>query len=250
MKKQIIHVLEEIERIENIEILYACEAGSRVWGFANQDSNYEVRFIYKHVNVRDYLSVKEKDDIIEYSGDDITLVGWDIKKALTLHYKSNPILRECLISNQVYVDKGIDDVFRDLGDFDRNVLKNYYLRMATSHWKRYCGLKYQNEKVMKYLYVIRCILCWNLLDSEIDPPLGIYELLNHHYSRISEDNRYAVIDLIDYMQSSVDISEDAIFMLNNFILGSFKSMNKSRTKTVRDADAYDVRFRELLLIVR
>ena len=122
MKNEIIRVLKEIEEIENIEILYACEAGSRVWGFSNDDSDYDVRFIYKNVNVSDYLSLKETDDVIEYSGDDIDITGWDIKKALNLHYKSNPSLREWLISNQVYIDKGIEDIFSELGDFDINDL--------------------------------------------------------------------------------------------------------------------------------
>lgn len=250
MKKQIIHVLEEIEKIENIEILYACEAGSRVWGFANQHSGHDVRFIYRNVNVSDYLSLKDTNDVIEYSGDDIDLIGWDIRKALTLHYKSNPCLREWLASDLVYVDKGIVDVFSDLGEFDMDVLKNYYLSMATRHWKRYCGLKYRDKKVKKYLYVIRCILCWNLLDKGIYPPLSIQELLKHPYADISDENRYAVIDLLDYIHSSVDISENTIFKLNNYILTSFRSMKKVRTNSVKDFDAYDVRFRELLIAVR
>ena len=250
MKNEIIRVLKEIEEIENIEILFACEAGSRVWGFSNENSDYDVRFIYKNVNVSDYLSLKETDDVIEYSGDKIDITGWDIKKALTLHYKSNPSLREWLISNQVYIDKGIDDIFSELGDFDINVLKNYYLSMACRHWKRYCGLKYQNEKVKKYLYVIRYILCWNLLNVGIDPPLSIKDLLNHPYAKISDENASAVYNLIDHLKSQAEISENTIFKLINFILNSFKSMRKVKTNSTKDFDAYDARFRELLLIVR
>ena len=193
VKSEIIHVLEEIEKAENIEILYACEAGSRVWGFSNDESGYDVRFIYKHVNVRDYLSLKDCDVDMEYSGDDIDLTGWDIKKALALHYNNDPSLRECLASNHVYIDKGISNIFDDLGGFDREALKNHYLAMAKRHWKRYCGLKCQEEKVLKYLYVIRCILSWNLLDYGTDPPLTIHELLVNPYAEISDENRIAAI---------------------------------------------------------
>ena len=40
--------LDEIERAEGVRILYACESGSRAWGFPSADSDYDVRFIYAH----------------------------------------------------------------------------------------------------------------------------------------------------------------------------------------------------------
>lgn len=249
MNKEIMQLLAEIEEKENIEILYACEAGSRALGFANEDSDWDIRFIYRNVNVGDYLSLTKTRDIIEYEGDDMDIVGWDIKKALMLHYKSNPSLREWLISSQVYIDKGINVVFDGLGDFDRDILKNYYLGMAQSHWKRYCRLNEQTENVKKYLYVIRCILSWNLLDNGIYPPLQIQELLDEKYSGISAENRDAVLNLIDYLQSSAKLSENTLFKLNNFILNSFNSMERIKTAPDKDFDTYDSRFKELLLII-
>jgi len=38
--------LSEIEKKENVVILHAVESGSRAWGFASPDSDYDVRFIY------------------------------------------------------------------------------------------------------------------------------------------------------------------------------------------------------------
>ncbi len=49
---------------EGVQILYAAESGSRAWGFASPDSDYDVRFIYAHP--RDwYVSLTERRDVIE-----------------------------------------------------------------------------------------------------------------------------------------------------------------------------------------
>lgn len=46
MRKLILEKLKEIEERENIKILHCVESGSRAWGFASPDSDYDVRFIY------------------------------------------------------------------------------------------------------------------------------------------------------------------------------------------------------------
>ena len=48
----ILERLAVIEQAESVRILYACESGSRAWGFASPDSDYDVRFI--HVRPRDW----------------------------------------------------------------------------------------------------------------------------------------------------------------------------------------------------
>lgn len=39
--------LKEIEEIYGVKVLWAVESGSRAWGFASPDSDFDVRFIYK-----------------------------------------------------------------------------------------------------------------------------------------------------------------------------------------------------------
>jgi uncharacterized protein len=46
MKSQILSRLYKIEAEENVRIVYACESGSRAWGFPSADSDYDVRFLY------------------------------------------------------------------------------------------------------------------------------------------------------------------------------------------------------------
>jgi len=94
MNDIILRELKAIEERENVKILYACESGSRAWGFPSKDSDYDVRFIYiRPLNW--YLSILDKRDVIELPINDVLdISGWDIRKALKLFKKSNPPMLE------------------------------------------------------------------------------------------------------------------------------------------------------------
>lgn len=90
--------LKEIEKEYNVTVLWAVESGSRAWGFASPDSDFDVRFIYKR-NASDYLKLNPDRDVIELPIDDTWDVsGWDLDKTLKLLQKSNPTLYEWLQS--------------------------------------------------------------------------------------------------------------------------------------------------------
>ena len=90
--------LARVEAERNVRVLYACESGSRAWGFVSRDSDYDVRFLYVHP--RDwYLSVEDRRDVIEQPlNDELDVSGWELRKALRLLRKSNPPLLEWLKS--------------------------------------------------------------------------------------------------------------------------------------------------------
>src|SRR3954462_8352753 len=94
--------LARLEAEQNVRMLFACESGSRAWGFASRDSDYDVRFLYVHV--RDwYLSVEDRRDVLEEPlTDELDVSGWELRKALRLLRKSNPPLLEWLKSPVVY----------------------------------------------------------------------------------------------------------------------------------------------------
>lgn len=72
--------LKEIEKQEHVTILHAVESGSRAWGFASPDSDYDVRFIYVRAR-EDYLRLDEPRDVIEWQMDEVLDInGWDLKK--------------------------------------------------------------------------------------------------------------------------------------------------------------------------
>ena len=86
--------LTQIEQRKNIRILYACESGSRAWGFASFDSDYYVRFIFVRP-VEDYLRVEELPDYIDAELNDVyDINGWDLKKLCKQLFKSNPVIFE------------------------------------------------------------------------------------------------------------------------------------------------------------
>ncbi len=94
--------LKEIEARENIRVIHCVESGSRAWGFASPDSDYDVRFIYVRP-IEYYLRLDKTRDVIEWQLDDtLDINGWDLQKALRLLHSSNPTLFEWNNSPIVY----------------------------------------------------------------------------------------------------------------------------------------------------
>ncbi len=158
-RSQIILHLKEIETRENIRILYACESGSRAWGFASNDSDYDVRFIY--VNPKDwYLSISDKKDSIEYPLiGELDFGGWEIRKALRLMRKSNAVIFEWLQSPIIYSqERSFLDSIWPLAEkcFSPRLAINHYLGLAINS---YNSFRNANEtKAKKYFYIIRPVL--------------------------------------------------------------------------------------------
>ena len=94
--------LHQLEAAHGIRILYACESGSRAWGFPSPDSDYDVRFIYCHAPAW-YLALDEGPDTLNFPVDDeLDLAGWELRKALRLLRGSNASVFEWLQSPVVY----------------------------------------------------------------------------------------------------------------------------------------------------
>jgi len=159
MKEKVLKELKKIEKEKDVKILYACESGSRAWGFPSVDSDYDVRFLYLH-RPEWYLSINEKRDVIELPiNSDLDINGWDMRKALRLFRKSNPSLLEWVNSPIVYRD-GMDvgKAMRVMAKeyFSQTVCSYHYLHMAKGNFKDY--LKLDIVWVKKYLYVLRPLL--------------------------------------------------------------------------------------------
>ncbi len=177
--KSILERLTEIENENGVEILYAVESGSRAWGFESPDSDYDVRFIYRH-KPEWYISVMPKRDVIEYPVSELLdFSGWDISKALFLLNKSNPVLFEWLNSPIVYrSNESALEQFRSASElyFSPKSCIYHYLHMAKGNFREY--LQKDLVRVKKYFYVLRplCACMWIEKHDEA-PPMNFESLL-------------------------------------------------------------------------
>lgn len=153
--------LYTIEIEERVRIVYACESGSRAWGFPSVDSDYDVRFIYLHPRAW-YLAVdlERKRDVIERAiVDHLDINGWDLRKALQLLQRGNPPLMEWLGSPIIYLEEfTVADQMRDLMSRHYSPLAclYHYLHMARGNYRDY--LKGPIVWIKKYFYVLRPLL--------------------------------------------------------------------------------------------
>lgn len=177
-KEQIAAELQKIEREEDVRIIYACESGSRAWGFPSKDSDYDVRFIYVRP-VDWYLSIFEKRDVIERPiSDQLDINGWDLKKALYLFRKSNPPLLEWLQSPIQYLEKyTVADQIRQISPltFSPKSCMYHYLNMARGNYREY--LQGDEVKIKKYFYVLRPILACEWIERYNTMPPMEFDVL-------------------------------------------------------------------------
>ena len=102
VQREIREILDQIEKEYDVRILLAVEAGSRAWGFASPDSDYDVRFIYMR-RPKEYLRIDPSKDVIEWQLDEVLDInGWDLKKALLALSKGNPNVMEWANSPVIY----------------------------------------------------------------------------------------------------------------------------------------------------
>lgn len=200
VEREIQYALDRAQAEHAATILHAAESGSRAWGFASPDSDYDVRFIYAHEREA-YLSVYPGRDVIEYPITGIFDVGgWDLKKALHLALKSNAVVMEWLSSPILY--RGNPQFAAAMRDFcaraaDRKALLHHYLnlgkRQVDQNWRTA-----ETVNVKKYLYVLRPALAIRWLRVQGGPlqslPMNVRELMAA--SGITADVQSAIDDII------------------------------------------------------
>lgn len=217
--------LKEIEEREKIKILHAVESGSRAWGFASPDSDYDVRFIY--VRPKEfYLRLDKQRDVIEWQLDDtLDINGWDISKALSLLYKSNPTLFEWSSSPIVYKTtkewKSVATIINKYFVAKSGVY--HYLSTAKINYREY--LKGDTVRLKKYFYVLRPLLACKWILAEGTPPPILFSKLMDKY--LDESIREDVLKLLDLKMNRPEIAEGKRFdKINEYIDRNIKTVEE------------------------
>ncbi|MHC4884517.1 MAG: nucleotidyltransferase domain-containing protein [Planctomycetota bacterium] len=170
IEKRICEELRAIEARDSVTILYACESGSRAWGFPSEDSDYDVRFLYVHPQEW-YLRVDNDRlrDVIELPIDDeLDISGWELRKALNLLYKSNPALIEWINSPIIYRrDETFHQEVKTLLPiyYSPKACFHHYAHMASGNNRGY--LQGEEVNIKKYFYVLRPVLAMRWIEREL-----------------------------------------------------------------------------------
>ncbi len=242
--------IKEIEKNEKVKILYACESGSRAWGFESQNSDYDVRFIYLR-KTEWYLTIQDKRDVIEYPIEDdlYDVSGWDLTKALKLLRKSNPPLMEWFQSPIVYQEnKSFTSAFRKLMKdyFSPIGCMYHYLKMAQNNYRAY--LRKERVQYKKYLYALRPVLACLWIEKGLGVVPTEFKIL---YKRLIKDKtlKKDILRLLEIKRKGMEKdSGPRIPSISNFLDRELERLDPSRQKPAesRDVERLDRFFKKTL----
>jgi len=215
----------------DVKILYACESGSRAWGFPSPDSDYDVRFIYVHP-LEWYLRLGEDRDVIDLAIEDtpvglLDIGGWDLRKTLRLLMKSNPVIWEWLQSPICYQKDW------ELGGY-RSIFDPFYSPItACHHYMSICrntmkqAFDGETVKVKKYFYMLRPLLAASWIERfRSVPPMELALLLPVIDGQI--EIQKCIRDLQERKQQMDEqIPILRIAMIDNFLVGELARLQKA-----------------------
>lgn len=180
MRQKITERLRELEETYGFHLLFACESGSRAWGFASADSDYDVRFVFAWPRER-YLRIDAPMATLDLGIDEnlIDLSGWELRKSLGLLRKTNGALYEWLYSPIVYQEQS--EVIRQWRDLAKEIFVPaqslaHYLGLSGGSWESVSSSETTTAKA--YLYTLRAVLAGRYVaEYESSPPVLFSDLV-------------------------------------------------------------------------
>lgn len=197
MKEHVLEALTRIERAHRVRVLLAVESGSRAWGFASPDSDYDVRCIYVH-EPDWYLSVFERRDVIEEMlPRDLDVSGWELRKTLRLFAKCNLALNEWLLSPQTYLE------VREFREQLSQLIPQFFNPIAgIHHYRSTAESSFKDNyadgriKIKKLFYVLRPLLACRWIEKSLtQPPTEFSQLVAASW--VSEAEKQWIAGLLE-----------------------------------------------------
>lgn len=245
IEKDIKAKLAEIEVAEKITILYACESGSRAWGFESKNSDYDIRFFYRRP-LDDCLVITKTRDVMEQKIGDYDIVGFDIKKTLVLIGKSNLSTLEWLLSDVVYMnryysDKSFKHVLLELAYTDYFNPINAIWHHVSIAQSSLIDINTGKDTVKKALYLLRSLMSAQHVFETNQYPDSIridylIEYFYHHGNKFWKSLSYFTDGLVELKKINPENTkldsewkeyiltfEDKIFEIKNDILNRKRS---------------------------
>lgn len=235
--------LRQAERDHEVRVLLAVESGSRAWGFASANSDYDARFIYVH-KPSWYMAVDYEDqrDVIEYPiVDDMDINGWDLRKALRLFWKSNPGFVEWIQSPIVYEHFGTFHVkTKELLPAVYSASSGIYHYRSSAKATYKTHLQAQHVSLKKYFYALRPILAANWIERFGTPaPIEFSKLLESYALR--SELRAEIESLLEMKRAAPELGKSArIPVLDAFIEAELARLDALAPKNIKQPNAADV----------
>ncbi len=225
MKEKIQKILTQLENDKNIKIIFAIENGSRSWGMASMDSDYDVRFVYVRP-IENYISLNQQKDVIniaydkdmnicEPHGSLIDISGFDIFKYLKLLSSSNPTTIEWLNSPIVYCGDNnlpLREYMKE--NFNQERLFKHYFSLFRNNYREFI----QQAKAItykKYLYSMRGLLnAKYVYEFDKIPPLDLRQTVKELENIIPPEVYKKIQEVIEI--KSQGLERDVILRIPEF----------------------------------
>lgn len=219
MEEKILKTLKEIEKENNVEIIFAADTGSRTLGYSNENSDYDIRFIYIQ-KLEKYFKLIEGTDTIQRKELNMDFLGFDFKKTLNLLKDSNVQIWQWLYSSKIYVASDYSEEIKKLSKeyFELKKFFHQYAGIISNNYKRKIKNK---EKLKAKYYLISLIRIASMLKIENETEYNFSEGIEKSLKVLPENIKEKIIKMNLERKNGKEFVE-LDFELNNYIENKIK----------------------------
>lgn len=250
LEPKVFEEIDKLEKLHDITVIFAVDAGSRSYGCSTESSDHDIRFVFVHNDLKKYITVTKLTESIVSNDHFIDLAGWNITKTIVHLKESNPSIIEWLSSPIVYINKrnfrqGCLDISKDM--HSHLSLMYHYFHMAQNNWKTW--IEGKTEVICKkYFYVIRPLSALmyimdkynNKPDEPLDLKINFDDLIDSVEHLISEELRNTLKFLVEKKRHLTEKELcPPITIVNEWITNvfdQFESLTKKDKNTESDVD--------------